>query len=371
MSTVQIRTHTAAARDTASIAVEAYVFLYPLVLMEITRRQMTNLPGGMRPGVGPMGAFAHVREFPPAEFKAVVRPNFDTLYSPAWLDLEAEPVIITVPDTDGRYYLLPILDMWTDAFAVPGKRTTGTRAAHFLLAAPGWDGAVPNGVERIDAPTRCVWAIGRIQTNGPADYPAVRELQDGFSITPLSRWGTTPAPVHARTDLTVDMETPPLDQVNRMPAREFFTLAAGLLAIHAPHGTDWSTVARMRRIGLHPGERFDYDALDASARSAVDEAPALALGHMQATLPRLARVVNGWQMNTDSIGFYGNFYPKRAIVAMVGLGPNPPEGAISPLCTTAAAVQALDEAPDWVLPFDERDRPPVGAFWSVTMYDAD
>ena len=96
--------------------------------MEVTRRQMTNLPAGTKPGFGPTGEFAHIREFPPADFKAVVRPNFDTLYSVAWLDLTEEPMIVSVPDTDGRYYLLPLYDMWTDAFAVPGKRTSGTQA---------------------------------------------------------------------------------------------------------------------------------------------------------------------------------------------------------------------------------------------------
>ena len=110
------------AADAQTIGIEAYIYLYPLVTMEITRRQMTNLPAGTKPAFGPMGEFAHVREFPPADFKAVVRPNFDTLYSAAWLDLTEEPMIVSVPDTDGRYYLLPLYDMWTDAFAVPGQR---------------------------------------------------------------------------------------------------------------------------------------------------------------------------------------------------------------------------------------------------------
>jgi hypothetical protein len=139
--------------ELAAVAVEAYVFVYPLVTMEVTRRQATNVEAGKWPGRGPMNAFMHLRGFPDADFKAVVRPNFDTLYSSAFLDLTAEPVIVSAPDTDGRYYMLPMLDMWTDVFAVPGKRTSGTGAAQWLVAPPGWEGDLPSGVGRIDAPT--------------------------------------------------------------------------------------------------------------------------------------------------------------------------------------------------------------------------
>src|SRR5690242_6290229 len=120
--------------DTHALGLEAYTFLYPLVTMELTRRQSTNLPAGMRPGRGPMNTFSSVRAFPDADFRMVVRPNFDTLYSSAWLDLTAGPVVVSVPDTHGRYYLLPMLDMWTDVIASPGWRTTGTAAGRFVVA---------------------------------------------------------------------------------------------------------------------------------------------------------------------------------------------------------------------------------------------
>jgi hypothetical protein len=357
--------------DAGVVGVEAYVYLYPLVLMELTRRQMTNLPAGQRPGFGPAGEFAHVRQFPPADFKVVVRPNFDTLYSSAWLDLTQEPMVVSVRDTHGRYYLLPMLDMWTDVFAVPGKRTTGTAAAAYAVVPPGWHGDLPADVERVDAPTPYVWIIGRTQTNGPADYEAVGAVQDGMAITPLSRWGQASEPPTVEIDDSVDMATPPLDLVNGMSGREFFTLAAELLRQHPTHPSDWSLLARMRRIGLRPGEGLDYDALSAETRAALDAAPERGLTHMHEALPRLARVVNGWQMNTDSMGVYGNFYVKRAIVAMVGLGANQPEDAIYPLNIVDADGQPLDGDHDYVLRFGADELPPVGAFWSVTMYDAD
>ena len=125
-------------QEAHAIGVDAYVYLYSLVTMDITRKQFTNVEPGKEFGKGPMNMFVSVPEYPPANFKGVVRSNFDTLYSIAWLDLTKEPLIVSAPDTGGRYYLLPMLDMWTDVFASPGWRTTGTQAGNFLVTPPGW-----------------------------------------------------------------------------------------------------------------------------------------------------------------------------------------------------------------------------------------
>src|SRR5262245_59047532 len=183
------------AQEAETIAQEAFIYLYPLVTMDVSRRQLTNIEAGKMVGRGPMNTFTHVREFPDANFRDVVRPNFDTLYSSGWLDLTKEPIVISAPDTQGRYYLLPMLDMWTDVFAVPGKRTSGTTAASYAIVPPGWSGTLPSGVERINAPTPYAWVIGRTQTNGPKDYPAVHKVQDGYTMVRLSQWGKTPTPV--------------------------------------------------------------------------------------------------------------------------------------------------------------------------------
>ena len=121
-----------------AIAVDAYIYFYPLLSMDISRKTFTNVEPGKVFGKGPMNTFTNVPAYPPADFKGVVRSNFDTLYSIAWLDMTNEPAVITAPDTNGRYYLLPMLDMWTDAFASPGWRTTGTQAGNFLVTPPGW-----------------------------------------------------------------------------------------------------------------------------------------------------------------------------------------------------------------------------------------
>src|SRR5262249_51261169 len=138
-STVALAQATSTSEQEAhAIGVDAYLYFYPLVTMDLTRKQMTNIAAGKEPGFGPPNMFNNVQAYPTASDRVVVRPNFDTLYSVAWLDLTKEPLVVSVPDTGGRYYLLPMLDMWTDVFASPGWRTTGTQAQQLLITPAGW-----------------------------------------------------------------------------------------------------------------------------------------------------------------------------------------------------------------------------------------
>ena len=362
-----------------AIGVDAYLYFYPLVTMDITRKQFTNLASGASPGRGPMNMFHNIPAYPPASDRTVVRPNFDTLYSIAYLDLTKEPVIVSVPDTNGRYYLLPMLDMWTDVFASPGSRTTGTQAGHFLVTPPGWrpdlrdrfgeEFHLPADTQRIDAPTPIVWVIGRTKTDGPADYEAVHKVQAGFKVTLLSEWGKPPKPPEATIDPNVDMTTPPKIQVDTMPADKFFAYAAEVMKVNPPHITDEPIVARTKRIGLTPGKSFDFAKVDPAVAKALEGAPAAAQELMAWKSPTLARVVNYWSMNTDTMGVYGNYYLKRAIISQVGLGANVPEDAIYPLNLADETGKPLDGANRYILRFEKGAAPPVDAFWSITLYD--
>ena len=281
LSTTMAKTEPITEQQAHAIGVDAYLYFYSLVTMDLTRKQLTNVETGKGFG-GPTNTFANAPAYPTAQDRAVVRPNFDTLYSSGWLDLTNEPMVVSVPDTSGRYYLLPMLDMWTDVFASPGWRTTGTQAQTLLVVPPRWkpdlrerlidEFKLPKDTQRIDAPTPYVWIIGRIKTDGPSDYDAVHKLQAALKITPLSQWGKMPEPVAFKLDPTVDMKTPPKLQVDRMPAGEFFAYAAELLKLHPPHLTDQPIIAQLTKIGIEPGKSFDMSKVDPVIQQGLDDA---------------------------------------------------------------------------------------------------
>jgi hypothetical protein len=347
--------------DLRTLSYEAALYFYPLVLMDVTRMQALNGSSSM---AGPPNEFHHIRTFPSADFRGVVRPNFDTLYSSAWLDLTADPVIVHAPDTDDRYYMLPMLDMWTDVFANPGKRTTGTAAQDFIVAGPNHSGELPD-LPVVGAPTPYVWIIGRTQTNGPDDYPNVHTIQDGYRITAL---GQTPEYV---MDADSDTTTEPLRLVNGMDPLDFFGYAARLLAVNPAHATDFSIVARISRLGIVAGKPFDPSAFDARQRSEIEAGRAAALRDIMTSLGTAGTRTNGWMILKDNIGVYGNAYLQRAVVALVGLGANPPEDAVYPMLTADAEGDPITGERNYVLHFDADELPPVAAFWSVTMYDSE
>lgn len=351
--------------DLRTLGHEAYVYLYPLVTMEILRKQATSLPADVRPGFGPANAFHHLRTFPSADFRAVVRPNFDTLYATAWLDLTNGPVRLHAPDTGDRYYMLPLLDMWTDVFATIGKRTTGTGEQDHVIVGPGNTVEPPAGISVIEAPTPHVWVIGRVQTNGPADYPAVHVIQDAMEITPL-----VPTPPHA-IDPGIDTETEVLTLVNAMSAVDFFTCAADALAVNPPHATDFSILSRIAKLGIVPGQPFDAGRFGAEEIAEIQAGATVALQALIASIPTLGTETGGWTSFSDTIGVYGNAYATRAAVALAGLGANPPEDAIYPLLVRDADGDPVVGERDYVLHFDADRLPPAAAFWSITMYDAE
>lgn len=361
------------AEETYAIARDAYLYAYPVVSMETTMRQATNVPDAASVNMrAPANQFAHARAYPRDDEKDVVRFNFDTLYSFAWIDLAQEPVILTVPDTQGRYYLLPMLDMWTDVFAVVGSRTTGTRAGNYVIVPAGWTGVLPDGVVKIVAPTPVIWIVGRTQTNGPADYANVHKIQDGYKLTPLSHWGRQYTPPKAlATDASIDNKTPPLVQVNDLDGVTMLKRLAELLGKYPVHANDYPILFRLRALGIEPGQPFDVSRLDPQTISIINKAAKDALNQMPVAMTKAGDKVNGWNIGRENMGTYGTSYSQRANIALGGLGCNLPEDAVYPVAFVDGEGKPLSGANKYVLHFKKGQLPPANAFWSITMYDKD
>ncbi|MEJ8858205.1 DUF1254 domain-containing protein [Variovorax robiniae] len=354
-----------------ALANDLYIYGYPMVLMETTMQQQTNVPDATSvPMRAPVNQFAHFRTYPTAESRDVVRYNFDTLYSFAWVDVSKEPIVLTVPPSGGRYYLVPALDMWTDVFMVPGTRTTGNDGGNFAMVPRGWHGKLPAGVTRVEAPTSMTWIMGRTQTNGVADFANVHKIQDGFKLTPLSRWGkpeVKPAPTPV--DASIDPKTPPLVQVGKLDGVTLLTRLAELMKKNPPHASDYPTLMRAAAIGLDPGKSFDASKLDPETVAAINAGAQDAKERMMKRLRNFGPRVNGWSASTESIGSYGSNYERRAVIALAGLGANLPEDSIYPTTSVDAEGKPLASDKAYVLHFDKDKLPPADAFWSVTMYD--
>jgi hypothetical protein len=343
--------------EVQSIAEKAYVYAYPLVMLETTRAFM------------PTNHLLHVAAFPDASFHTIVRPNADTLYSTAWIDVSKEPMLLHVPDSAGRYYLLQFMDAWTETFADPGKRTTGTAEAWYALVGPGWSGKLPDHVVRIDAPTNLVWLLGRTQTNGVVDYDNVHAFQHGMRLVPLSQYpGQDQKPTPPVTRPAVTGPTAP-EQIKAMTPEAFFAAFAKAMKINPPHADDAPVMQQLARIGLVPGQDFDPSKLTAEQRAALEEGVKAAAAHIEKYVASGAAVKPGWSSFQGTVGRYGTNYVARAVTARIAVGANPAEDAVYIGNSTDANGEALNGSKSYRLHFEASQLPPVRAFWSVTAYD--
>lgn len=353
------------------LGVEAYIYGYPLIMMDVTREVLTNVANPGESGA-PLNQFCHMRAFPDDTMTKVVSPNADTLYSFAWLDLAQEPILLSLPDSGERYYLMQMLDAWTNVFAAPGTRTTGNRKGIFAIVGPGWAGALPIGAHEIKSPTNTVWIIGRTQTNGKSDYAAVHAIQQQYCLTPLSAFGnayTPPENQLVRADL--DMEKPPVEQVADIKASTFFDRLNSLMKDNPPALDDDEIIKRISAIGIAPGRSFELERLNPHAARGLEASVDAAQTQIISAARRsLGKVHNGWEF-TDHLGSYGDDYLRRAVVALTGLGANLPQDALYLRASKDTESRSLTGANQYEITFLNGQLPPVGAFWSITIYNAD
>jgi hypothetical protein len=351
-------------RALVEAAARGYLFGYPLVLMDESARSSTHdVPGSA------INRLTHVRRFPDAGFRAVVRPNLDTLYSIAWLDLSQGPLLLTVPPMAGRYFQFPVLDGWTNVVASPGSRTLGEAGGRFLLAGPDWDGEPPPGVSLLSVPTRIAWLLGRIHCRGEGDYAAVHALQDRVELTPL-RGGEPPVWSDAAAAPEVPGNRPP-DRVAALPALAFFQRLAALLEDNPPAAADREAVALLAGLGVAAGnvpQAADFGWL---ARRLLASAVKRVRERLDAAVADAPGGPAGWRMAVAGMGRYGTDYRLRAGVALIGFGANLPEDAVYPTTDRDGNGDPLTGGHAYHLRFAPGAWPPARAFWSLTVYDGD
>lgn len=351
--------------EQAQATADAYLFGYPLALMDLTQRyQVEHMHT-------PMNQLTHRRIFPDATFQVVVSPNADTLYSQVNFDLSKEPQVLSIPDMRGHYFMTPILDAWTNVFTSPGTRTLGDGPHQFLIAGPNWQGEVPENLELLRSPTNLAWMIGRLKSSGPRDYLEINQLQDQFKLQSLSRWQGKTAPASTPTPLTgapAVIRSAPDQQLAEWPAEAFFGAVCQLMRNNPPRKADEPVIEQMRQAGLLSADCSMEQSLLQRLGTWIGYRKAVA--GLEDTDRLLAKLptYNGWRISYG-IGEYGHDYRKRALIAKIGLGANLNEDAIYPALHLDNEGNPLSGANRYVLHFSKQQLPPVKGFWSLTLYD--
>jgi hypothetical protein len=298
---------------------------------------------------------------------AIVTPNSDTPYSFLWMDLRAEPMVLSVPAVEKRrYYAVQLEDGNTFNFGYIGSRATGSDAGDYMVAGPDWKGETPAGIKKVfQSTTQFAIAGYRTQLFNPADMPNVVKIQAGYKAQPLSAFLKQPAPPAAPA-----INFPKIDK--EMVKTNFFEYLDFALQF-APAGPEEKEIrAKLARIGIGAGKTFDFKDLSLEHKAEVALGMKEGESKVEKYLATGQKNVNGWKVGAffgDREFFKGNWL-LRAAGAKAGIYGNDAVEATYPMTKTLANGEELDASKhDYTLTFTKDQYPPVNAFWSVTMYD--
>ncbi|UCZ54976.1 DUF1254 domain-containing protein [Bacillus shivajii] len=346
-----------------SLGIQAYIYGYPLVTTERTRQLSSLVQESFGPAFTVSNEFIYYDELLTPDYKDVVSPNVDTLYFVGWLDLTRNPVVLNVPDTNDRYYVIQLLDAWTNTFSNIGRRTTGTDAGKFAIVGPDWKGILPVDVKEVKSPTSTVWIIGRILVKGEDDLENAQAIQKQFTMTTLDG---KKAPSVIKPANTLLLE----NKVEDLSALDFFKTMTDLMILN-PTINNEALEKQFEHIGIDLTYGFDANKLDPESIAGLNRAAKDAFQIIANSEEELnARIVNGWLV-VDGLGTYGDEFLQRAYIAFSGLGANVNEEASAPRAFTDDQGNQLNGKNKYILHFNEDQLPPVEAFWSVTMYGSD
>lgn len=354
------------------LARRAAIYLFPMVEMYRTRWQATaNDQNFLRQK---LNRFFHVPILATPKARLVTTPNVDTLYSTTWLDLNAEPLFLTVPDMGERYYSFAFMSMFTDNFAYVCRRLDGGKPRPRMIVGPAWKGDVDSDVTLVRSPTNGVWLLGRILVDGPPDMETVQVLQSKTLLeTPdmrnerriletqeLMRHRTVPPPPDPVADW------PPLN-----PDDPFDLFEVGMRVLgESPLGErDKAVMEEFAPLHLRPGRKFDARGFSAAESQAIKRGLAQAQTDIRAAGRRYGTTINGWTYPASNLGNFGEDYLYRALIALTGLAALENVEATYLMCGTDNDGKPLTGAGKYVLRFEPGRMPPAKAFWSLTMYE--
>jgi len=360
-------------QDYNQIAVQAYVYGYPLVVLSRFRKLHTLSKQGMEGIRAPINTFAHASRLLNAKDpRDTVTPNNDTIQSNAWLDLSGEPQVLQVPsmpghfaNTGGRYYALSFCDAYGNVFKIIGRRATGSGPGNYLITGPGWSGTPPKGLTEVKAPTNNVWIRGQTYIDLYEDKEKALATIRKIKLTPLGVFSGNAAPA-------------PLSQASAALASPQDIASAGVrffdemceeLKTNAPPAGEAPLLTQFQTIGLGPGRVPSAEVKDPSILAALQSAVTTGEKLIVEKLGSLETKVNGWQYTLKS-GAYGSDYLLRAAMAKVGPGATIPQEITAALSRTDVSGQPLSGKQKYVIKMDKAHIPPVDASWSLTLYSS-
>ncbi len=342
---------------------DAYVYAFPLVLMDATETSATNTEEAVT-GKAPVNQFIHSAALADAQFRTVVTPNVDTIYSQVWYDLSEEPMVYELPETD-RFCKVQVLDGWTNTAAVLDK------AGAYAITLSTWEGELPEGVTRIDVPTSMAWSITRIVLSGEEDLPNVYAIQEKMKLMPLSDYisGDTYEP--PRGSYSEENDYIPVDKVLSMDPITFFNKANELMVKNPPAAADKEMLEKIAAVNIGPGMEFDTSVLTGDVaenwKTMLTEVRLKLIKEGQ----KFSKKLGQWDYFGEPIGDFNTEYAYRALVAFAGLGANTVEVALYPKIEQDADGNTLTGEKSYILHFESYPQVLEGGFWSVTAYGDD
>ncbi|QZT37370.1 DUF1254 domain-containing protein [Halosquirtibacter xylanolyticus] len=348
-------------------AIEVYDYTYPLVIMGLSQDLMLDNP--LRPKQKP-NCLIKFKQLAQPKNKAVVLGNRNTLYTVGWIDLSKGPVIFTFPDMGERYFVMPLIDAWTNTFKSIGSRTTGQGPKKYFLVNDSFKGDTPSGFEKIVCPTNMVWITGRIQADNDDDAKKAAMLQDKYVVMTYQEYNGGENPFKTwKAQYSALKVRKPVPYTLKMSAKEYYDLFLKMFANNQTFSFDTEMVKLLGKFGVERGKTLSFDQLSSTSKKVLTDGLVAQQKIYLEAFYKGSSQKKPWIFDTTEMGVWGDNYKKRAYWAMWGLGANLVEDAVYGVTQLDSDMKSLDGGKVYVIHFDKGGEPDVGAFWSITTYN--